>query len=228
MHDRFPIFAALDQEWRQFSCSDEARAAVQRWRTVEPALAGLDTVEDVLALRRDRHRANEVLRALVSRSARDQAAARVVLHALMPGLVRLAVAFGNADPDTTAGELVAIAWERICSYPSHRSSSVAANLLFDIRKQLVADREPIDDLPGRAVVARSAEDEVIALLFVEELADAEATGVIAEGAAELIMKTRVEGHAVVELAARRGVTAHGLVQRRRRAESRLRDHLDVA
>lgn len=89
MHDRFPIFAALDQEWRQFSDSCGARAALQRWRRVEPALAGLDTVEDVLALRRDPHRADEVLGALVSRSARDQAAARVVLQALMPGLVRL-------------------------------------------------------------------------------------------------------------------------------------------
>lgn len=228
MHDRFPIFAALDQEWRQFSDGCEARAALQRWRRVEPALAGLDTVEDVLALRRDPHRADEVLGALVSRSARDQAAARVVLQALMPGLVRLAVAFGNADPDSTAGDLVAIAWERICCYPSHRVRSVAANLLFDIRKQLVADREPIKDLPGRDVVAASAEDEVIALLFVEELASAEETGMIAEGAAELIMRTRVDGHPVVELAARRGVTAHGLVQRRRRAESLLRDHLDVA
>ena len=228
MHDRFPIFAALDQEWRQFSGSYQARAALKRWRTVEPALAGLDTVEDVLALRRDRHRADDVLGALVSRSARDQAAARVVLQAIMPGLVRLAVAFGRADPDTTAGDLVAIAWERICSYPSHRIHSVAANLLFDIRKQLVAEREPIEDLPRRNLISASAEDEVIARLFVSELADAEAAGVIAEGAAELIMKTRVEGHPVVELAARRGVTAHGLVQRRRRAESRLRDHLEVA
>jgi len=228
MHDRFPIFAALDQEWRQFSGSCEARAALQRWRRVEPAFAGLDTVDDVLTLRRDRHRADEVLGALVARSARDRAAARVVLQALMPGLVRLAVAFGKADPDTTAGDLVAIAWERICCYPTHRVRSVAANLLFDIRKQLVADREPIVDLPGRDVVAASAEDEVIARLFVEELASAEETGVIAEGAAELIMRTRVDGHPVVELAARRGVTAHGLVQRRRRAESLLRDHLDVA
>jgi len=227
MHDRFPIFAALDQEWRQFTNSSEARTALQRWRTVEPALVGLNAMEDVLTLRRDRRRADGVLGALVSRAERDPAAARVVLQALMPGLVRLAVAFGKADPDTTAGDLVAIAWERICSYPSHRVRSVAANLLFDIRKQLVADREPMEYLPSRDVV-ESAEDEVIARLFLEDLASAEASGVIAEGAAELILTTRVEGHPVVDLAARRGVTAHGLVQRRRRAESRLRDHLDVA
>lgn len=227
MHDRFPIFAALDKEWEEFSASCQARAALRRWRTVEPALAGIETMKDVLAARRDRHRADGVLGALVSRAERDPAAARAVLQALMPGLVRLAMAFGKADPDATSGDLVAIAWERICSYPTHRIRSVAANLLFDIRKQLLADREPIEHLPSRDVVA-SAEDEVIARLILEEVTSAEATGVITEGAAELILTTRVDGHPVVELAARRGVTAHGLVQRRRRAESRLRDHLDVA
>lgn len=227
MHDRFVIFTVLDQEWRHFSASGQASVALARWRKVEPALATLDTVDDVLSLRRDPQRANEVLGMLVSRSGRDRVAARVVLQALMPGLVRLAVLYGRADPETTAGDLVAIAWVRICSYPTQRIGSVAANLLFDIRKQLLAEREPMGDLPASDAVV-SAEDTVIDGLFVEELAHAEATGVIAEGAADLIMQTRVDGHPVVELATRRGVSAHGLVQRRLRAEKRLRDHLEVA
>lgn len=227
MSDRFPIFAALDVDWQVFIHSQDAAAAADRWRRLEPALASIGTVDDVLVLRTDRSRADAVLRALVGRAAWDGPAARVVLQALLPGLVRLAGRYADDGPDATASDLVAIAWERIASYPVHRPGAVAPNLLLDIRKQLLADRRPLGDL-DQARTAPSAEDEALGALLFEELRAVERAGMGTDEAFDLIVASRVDGHSLAALAASCGVSPHGLLQRRRRAEHRLRRHLAAA
>lgn len=227
MHLPYPIFATVDQEWRTFAASPEAAAALTRWRRAEPAFAGMEHVEDALRCRRDEGRAAAVLHALARRAATDEVAARVLLQAMLPALVRLAVKYGDGDPDT-AGHVLAIAWERIRTYPSDRCTGVAGNLLMDVRKCLLAERAPIVGVPGREELAPSAEDEALPWLLLSEIAKVEKAGRIPRGSTELMLRTRVEGHSIVDIAARRGVSGSSLHQRRRRAEARLRRRLDAA
>lgn len=227
MVKRFPIFGDLDADWRRFVRSPEAAGAVARWKAVEPRLADLHTVADVMVLRRDPERADQVLRALVERARSDAAAARVVLQALIPGLVRISSWYADDDPESTAGEVVAIAWERICTYPAHRCGAVAPNLLFDIRKQIRTDREQQVAVPAPAP-ARSAEDMAIEAMVFDELRDLERSTMGDEDCFDLIVASRVMGHTLVDIAEAQGDRPHNLLMRRRRGERRLRGYLDAA
>jgi hypothetical protein len=220
----YPVFAALDREWRTFAASAQVAAALTRWGRAEPALAGFESVDDVLACRPDAERGPAALRALATRAATDEVAARVVLQAMLPGLVRLTVNAGDRDPDAAA-HVLAIAWERIRTYGSDRRSAFATNLLLDVRKALLAERACLPADPWRVEESISAEDEALPWLFVWELAAREKAGDLPAGATELLVRNRVEGHSIVDLAARRGVSEHGLLQRRLRAEHRLRRDL---
>lgn len=219
----YPVFTALDREWETFTTGAEVAAALARWRRAEPALAEFESVADILACRFDPSRGPAALRALVVRAATDEVAARVVLQAMLPGLVRLTVDTGAGDPDAGA-HVLALAWERIRSYGSTRRS-VAADLLCDVRKALLAERAPVPRDPWPAEDAPSAEEEALPWLFVWEIAAREKAGGLPAGATELLVRNRVEGHTIVELAARRGVSEHGLLQRRLRAEHQLRRDL---
>ncbi|MDZ7676726.1 MAG: hypothetical protein U5K30_16875 [Acidimicrobiales bacterium] len=166
-NNRFPILGDLDAEWRDFVHGPAAAEAVERWRRNDPVLAELETVEDVLTLRRDEARADLVLRALVDRAPTDPVAARVVLQSILPGLVRIACWYADDDPEAAAGEVMAIAWERICAYPAHRAGEVAPNLLLDVRKQMRLDREPLGT-SAPVPPLRSAEEVVLEGLLFEE------------------------------------------------------------
>jgi hypothetical protein len=225
--NRFPILGALDAEWGDFIHSPAAADAVERWRRHDPVLAELETVEDVLALRRDEVRADLVLRALVDRAPTDPVAARVVLQSILPGLVRIACWYADDDPEGAASEIMAIAWERICSYPAHRSGDVAPNLLLDVRKQMRFDREPLGTFAPAAPV-RSAEEVVVEALLFEELRAAEVARVGAAESFDLVVASRVDGHRIVDIAAARNERPHAVEMRRKRAEQRLRQHLATA
>lgn len=220
----FPAFALLDREWCSFAAHPDTATALASWPASQPALAGFDTVDDILAVRKDPARAPEVLTALVALAHTDVAAARVLLQVILPGLVRLTAGFAAAGRSDAAEHVLAIAWERIRSYGSAKRSVFAPNLLLDVRKAMLAERTP-PPIAGASRVepAPSAEEEALSRLFIEEIATMERCGRLQRGATELLVLTRVEGHTLVEVARRRGdVTDHGLLLRRRRAESRLR------
>ncbi len=227
----FPAFAALDREWRTFAAEPSTTAALARWQAAEPALAGFTTVDDVVAARRDPDRASDVLTALVALAYTDPAAARVLLQAVLPGLIRLSVNLSGARQQDIAEHVLAIAWERIRSYGAGRRGAFAPNLLLDVRKALLAEwnaqTAPTEPMAGDE--APAAEDEALSRLFLEEIAAMERAGALQPGATELLVLTRIEGHTLIEIAARRGdVTDHGLLLRRRRAEARLRRELTAA
>ena len=123
---------------------------------------------------------------------------------------------------------MSLAWERIRTYPSTRHGSVAANVLLDVRKRyrkhrlieapaasLRIDGEPADD-------GCSPEDEVLGRLLIEELAEAQRDGVITARALGVILRTRIGGERLAEVAAEQKVDPQVLCQRRWRAERRLR------
>jgi hypothetical protein len=227
----FPAFAALDREWRRFAAEPATATALARWQAAEPALAGFATVDEVVAARRDADRASGVLTALVGLAYTDPAAARGLLQAVLPGLIRLSVSVSGWRRPDIAEHILAIAWERIRSYGGGRRSCFAPNLLLDVRKALLAEWNaqpaPTDLTTGDE--APPAEDEALSRLFLEEIAAMERAGALQPGATELLVLTRVEGHTLVEVAGRKGdVTDHGLLLRRRRAEARLRRELTAA
>ena len=222
--NRFPILSDLDADWRDFIRSPAAASAIERWRRNDPVLAELETVEDVLALRRDETRADLVLRALIEWAPTDAVAARVVLQSIIPGLVRIACWYADDNPEAAAGDVMAIAWDRICSYPAHRSGEVAPNLLLDVRKQMRFDREPLGTF-APAPPVRSAEDLVVEALLFEELRATELARVGGAESFDLIVASRVDGHRIVDIAAAWNERPHAVVMRRKRAEQRLRQHL---
>ena len=125
---------SLDAEWRQLARSGRARRALRQWSIAHPVLRGLPDLDGLLERRRDDHAAPAILRALAVLAPGDDLAAPTLLQALLPGLVRLAGIAGYDDP-AAIEELVSLAWERIRTYPAGRRGSVAANVLFDVRKR---------------------------------------------------------------------------------------------
>lgn len=228
----FPAFTALDREWRRFSCDPTTTAALHRWQTTEPDLAGFTTVDEVVAARRDPERAPGVLSALVGIAHTDPAAARVLLQAALPGLVRLAVKLSAEGRGDVAEHVLAIAWEKIRSYGAGNRGPFAPNLLLDVRKAIVAEwnaESMTAELPATVGEAPAAEDEVLSRVFLDEVAALERAGSLQPGATLLLVLTRVQGHTLDEVAERiGGVTGHGLLLRRRRAETRLRRELAAA
>ena len=135
------VFDALDRSWATLVHSPEAAAALDRW-SAEPVLASPDLdalVEGIwAATKADADRAHA---ALAARAPVDETAARVLLQALRPGLRNLGrrLALGGSFDDVDH-ELLALAWERIRTYPiDRRPAAIAANVLLDVRKRYVRD-----------------------------------------------------------------------------------------
>ena len=219
---------SLDAEWRRLTRTSRACQAPKQWSIAHPALRGLADLDGLLERRRDDRAAPAVLRALAVLAPGDDLAARTLLQALLPGLVRLAGMVGYDDP-AAIEEMVSLAWERIRTYPAGRRGSVAANVLFDVRKRYRAHRR-IDAprSPDTAEIqvtptSRSPEDEALARVLFEQLIAAQRDErVLRDGAFGLVLRTRLGGEPLTEVARREKLPLCVLAQRRWRAECRLR------
>jgi hypothetical protein len=219
---------SLDAEWRRLARASRARRALKQWSIAHPALRGLADLDGLLERRRDDQAAPAILRALAVLAASDDLAARTLLQALLPGLVRLAGMVGYDDP-AAIEEMVSLAWERIRTYPAGRRGSVAANVLFDVRKRyrahrlIDAPRSPHTEEIEVAATSRSPEDETLARVLFEQLMAAQRDKrVVRDGAFGLVLRTRLAGEPLTEVARREKLPLSVLAQRRWRAECRLR------
>jgi hypothetical protein len=227
--------AALDQEWaRTYGCSRSGREALRRWALAHPAIAGFRDLDDVLEGRRDPDAAQAILLALARLAPDDEIAARTLLQALLPGLVRMALTGFRDDPDAFE-DMTALAWERIRTYPQQRLGSVAANVIIDVRKRYLANRRDDRAIPTGdiQVLARagtpSAEDEALKVLSAAEMVTAARELGLSEEALRLVVRTRVEDRPLRELAREDGVERSRLQCIRWRAEQKLRRGMkDVA
>lgn len=218
---------ALEQEWDEIVNDPEAHRTLARWQTHHPALRDTETLEDVLARRRQPGSEQSVLAALAELARSEQLAARTLLQALLPGLFTLARRTAGDDPEAIE-EMVALAWERIRTYPSHRSGSVPANILFDVRKRYRRHRRieaptTTELLPSApADRAPSPEEVVVGRAVFDELTDARRRGVVSETALRVIIRTRIDGEPLVDVAADERLSSHACNLRRWRAERHLR------
>jgi DNA-directed RNA polymerase specialized sigma24 family protein len=221
-----PILQVLDAEWQAIARSPEARRSLIRWARDHDALVTMRDLHEVVACRRDREVANEVHLVLAQHARHDHIAVRTLLQTLLPGIIRLVGSVGYDDPDA-ADELIALAWERIRTYPSTRRGSVAANVVLDVRKRYTRQRRL--DRPGSlhldpetASASSLPEDQVIASMQLREIVDASQCGIISREALEVIIRTRVGGESLAAVAADEGTSTAVMCQRRWRAEQRLR------
>ena len=225
-----PAFDALDRSWATLAHSPEAAAALARWAPEhELAAPDLDTLVERIwaATKPDADRAHA---ALAARAPTDATAARVLLQVLRPGLRNLGrrLALGGSFDDVDH-ELLALAWERIRTYPiDRRPVAIAANVLLDVRKRYVRDvLEPLrvehicDDLwPSTP----SAEHEAIETYEPSlrrahaHLVAAVERGTISRASAAVVWRTRVQQEGDAEVAADLGVNVRTMQRRRQRAE----------
>lgn len=221
------VLQRLDQEWAELTRSPQARRGPIRWACDFPALAGSADLADVLSSRLDPARSGPVLHALARLAPNDDLAARTLLQAMIPGLVRLSRVAGHDDP-AAIDEMVSLAWERIRTYPPDRSGSVAANILLDVRKRYRAhcrieaptSHELCGEVPSVAV---SPDDHVLGRLLLEALCAAQRDGLMSQSVLATILRTRLCGERLSDLAQEQQITTQVLCHRRWRAEVRLRD-----
>ena len=227
------ILAELEREWAELEASPAAVRSLTRWIETEPALAGCVTGNDILAKRTDPSAARAVLAALSRLAADgDDLAARALLQALVPGLVTMATGPMAGDPNAL-DELLSLAWERIRTYPTWRPGSVAANVLWDVRKRYRKHRSieepPASSWPNLSPPpAPSAEEVALKRSCVDDIRAAHRAGVIGDVALELILRTRLYGIPLAEAAAEHLAGTEWANCVRWRAERRLRPVLAEA
>lgn len=234
---RHPVDNLLS-DWRQELTSPLLRARFVVWRDAEPALARfLDAAAVVRFLRGPGARAEKdaVLCALLAWARQEPIGARVVLEAIRPGLLNLAVRLTRdaRDPEATATTIFAAVWEGIRRYPlERRPRRVAANLLLDTLK--VTLRELGRESAWRAAWLDFGEvapaPELVAE-DVETLLDSADVDALLDGAvracaitreeAEVILLSRFDGVKLADLARSAGVSFNAMNVRRHRAERRL-------
>jgi DNA-directed RNA polymerase specialized sigma24 family protein len=224
------LIEQLEAEWPLLAAG-ALQPRLRAWAASDPALAGFATPQQLLRnLRglRGRPRAEDaILAALVRQAQSDPLAARVVLQALLPGLKALAgrIMLEAGEREELWSALLAHCWERIRRYPiERRPARIAANVLLDTlkkttrelkRQRHLRDHEGGEAPPDQIAFARLDRD-------VERLVQrAIAAAAISSEEAELILRTRIDGSDLHELADEIGVAYHTLKVRRLRAEKRL-------
>lgn len=222
-----PTLTKLDREWRELCRASDSRKTLQRWGRLDPALAPLKSLEAVLETRkREPDSATTILAALARLSPVDELAARTLLQALLPGIIRMASTAFSDDP-VAVDELVSLAWERIRTYPTSRLGSVAANVLWDVRKRYCEHRriEAPDGVRLEVPVAGtepSVEEIALGGSVIDSVLAAARSGVIDEVALALILRTRVDGISLERAATEQQSTVRRANCIRWRAERRLR------
>jgi hypothetical protein len=232
--DQLPV-GRLERDWRRMHADPALRARLRDWQQPEPALRGLRTPGDVVRLLQasgSAERKDQVLLALARQATLDPLAARVALHALLPGMKEIAgrMLLDRHEREEVWSALLAAAWERIRQYPvERRPRRVAANVLLDCMSDALTElaRDRVDraltsePVPIDLVAGRDADLDIDQLL-----ARAVAAKAITERDARLIARTRIDGVPLCLQAKRMRADYHALVVRRRRAERRLIRHLE--
>jgi hypothetical protein len=231
--------------WPAFAARLDGDAVLVRWAATEPALSGLSSVDDLLAVWADGgagDRPDVVLAALVRLAAvdggRDDDALLLTLH-LLSGLVqRMARQLADLNPDilsVVVGELAC----QIRRYPwRRRPRAIAANLRAETRRAVLAELRPSSRYHPDRIEVLTATGDITQLAsatageegedvdVVDLLQWAVRSGVDAEDVALLIAtecsRDRQHRRADQKVAAAHGLTTRTLYRRRNRTLTALR------
>jgi DNA-directed RNA polymerase specialized sigma24 family protein len=223
----FPIFAALAVEWIAFASAPATVASLGRWRRVERSLVDVSDLDDLLQRLRDSadlDARDARWRALLRLAGADADARRVLLQAVVPGLVSVARRYARPwDRDDVASAVVVAALARIAAYPHHRPASPVANIVRDaqhavhrLRLTEARDRRALAAHHTRPLAERPAADELVELVC-----DAVDGGQLSSHAARLIVEYRVFGMSSRKVGDRHGRRAATVRKARSRAERAL-------
>jgi hypothetical protein len=173
--------------------------------------------------------ADQVLATAVRRAATDEAAARLVLQRILPGLLAIArrrARFSNQVPADVLHDIVATAWIAIRTFPiERRPCRIAANLVRDAEYLLYVKNDRVrhvdetasatlpDLAPATAATSTAAE-------IVELLADGRAAGLDPNHLA-LFGRLALTDVSVGDLATELAITPRTVLNRRRAVEQAL-------
>ena len=228
---------ALRVEWEAEAVGATARAALGRWATNHPELAGYPcplAVVDSCHGRVDDQRSQALLRAVLAEAAGDSWAARTFLQAVLPGLAgvaRRASGFVRIGIWETPAELdqhvVVTAYERIHVLaprpPLWPAAAVVDGTWQRVRAYGLCEagrrrrRVAIDDVPaGRLASAQSGRSPAEELT--SALVEGVRRGLVEPADAALVYSSRVRGRGVADLAPVLGRDLHWLFRRRGQVE----------
>lgn len=218
------IFASLTHEWSVLTGMPGTRCRYGRWQVNETCFRQWPTVEELIAFaqrRGDPSASDQALALLARWSPSDDLAARALLQALLPGLRAIVVKhYWLTDDEDLAASTIALAWERIRTYPyANRPQRIAANVIRDTAHRL--RRTYRDDQRAPSTLDAStlqSEEPAYRTIDVLDLARRN----LDEQSLAVVVRTRLRGEDVASVAAELRCTAPALRERRRRAEDKLR------
>jgi len=241
----------LDREWSRVAPAEITRA-LPRWQKQQPQLRPFGSPRQLLVFLHSApaEQTDAPLLALLALARTDRLAGRTLLQWLLPALKTRAdrIAYPCQRRDEVWEALLYFAWELICCYPlERRRARVAANLVLDVLHHTTQELHrrrrsdwcnddgrgwlfaPTSGFDGAAPSLEAQPREPLAPprpVPVEAVVlEGVAAGVIAARDADLILRTRVDGIRLQQLARTLGVNYAALLKRRQRAEGSLRSLL---
>jgi DNA-directed RNA polymerase specialized sigma24 family protein len=221
-----------DSDWQRVLRSPLLNARFRVWRVKQSALARFaDPAGVVRFLRGTGPRAEKdaVLCALLAWAKEEAIGGRVVLEAILPGLLNLSARIlrDAQERDELWSTIFLAVWEGIRGYPlARRPRRVAANLLLDTLHRTLDElgRESVwramfsaDNFDGQVTIEDQLnEGDVDGLLDTAVRA-----GAVTPDEAETILASRIDGVELADLARAAGVSYNAMKLRRQRAERRL-------
>lgn len=205
--------------------------ALQGWQRSDPVLAPYPSIAHLVsaAEERDAAKSDRILASLIRHAPADDAAARLVLQLLLPGVKAMLRTGRIGDHEERTAVVAAALFDRVRTYRiDRRPEHIAANVLMDVRSKLLRwnqeryrrhrELRPLPESLTPAVPGGPGpRDEAVSML-----AWAVQRGHIDKGAARLIALTRLGGLTVAAVAAADGENEQTVRRRRLRAEKRLR------
>ena len=223
------VIDQLNSEWTPLATDSAAAIALQRWGHHHPALCHPNPGDLVDWVRRHRDRpdlTDPVLAAVAALSSTEPLAGRILLQLMLPALALLAAR--QRDRDEAVSAIVALAYERIRTYPiCRRPGAIAANIVMDTRKRYYAAcrAEPVADLEAHQR-RLAVDDDTLSVDVADLLLTALTRRRIDPVNARLLLLTRVAGVPIAELAAHSGMRPSTIRQRLHRTQKQLRAYAE--
>lgn len=219
----------VHQEWERLRRRPTALREAARWHLVVGPLDDLQQIVDLTSPSRPHEQREAVLHRLVGLARDDELAARVLLHCLVPELIRIhrrrSRQHWTHHLEVGLGDLLATGWTVIRTYnPDRRPARLVSSLVSDVEyreyrahRRRAGHGDPRDPLGFDELVGTTPSDPTVEL-----------AAIVGDPAAALddddrdLLRRLLSGHMTSDIARDLGVTARTIRNRRHRIAVRLR------